>query len=72
VEGQKPPAATPKPQIATTPLTEPLKSVVNNVLQVKSYASVAGCIATVQLPTNERNPLGLKPGAPIQLFSERE
>ncbi len=60
-------------QIAIEPLTEtPSGSVVGTIVQVTSYASVAGCITVVQLSDKGPNPLGLQPGAPIWLFSERE
>jgi hypothetical protein len=57
VEGQTPP---------------PAGTVVGNVIQLTSYAPVAGCITSVILPTNEPNPLKVKPGTTILLFSERE
>jgi hypothetical protein len=57
VEGQTPP---------------PAGTVVGNVIQLTSYTPVAGCITSVILPTNEPNPLKVKPGTAILLFSERE
>ena len=45
--------------------------VVGNLIQVTSYVSVAGCVVSVQLSTNVPNPLGLDPGTPIMLFSDR-
>jgi hypothetical protein len=45
---------------------------VGDVLQVTTYAPVAGCIASVTLHASEPNGLGLKPGTLILLFSERE
>lgn len=45
---------------------------VGDVIQVTTYAPVAGCITSVALATSVPNALGLKPGTVILLFSERE
>jgi hypothetical protein len=50
----------------------PTGSAVGDVLQVTTYAPVAGCMASVALSPTEPNGLGLRPGSPIFLFSERE
>ena len=50
----------------------PVGRAVGNVLQVTTYAPVAGCMAVVSLPATEPNGLGVKPGEHIYLFSERE
>ena len=49
----------------------PVGRAVGDVLQVTTYAPVAGCMAVVSLPANEPS-LGLKAGESIFLFSERE
>jgi hypothetical protein len=49
----------------------PPKRAVGDIVQLTTYAPVAGCIAVVTL-SNVPNELGLKPGAVILLFSERE
>ena len=56
VEGQRPPAG----------------RAVGNIIQLTTYAPVAGCTAPVELSPNVPNGLGLKPGESILLFSERE
>lgn len=50
----------------------PTGRAVGNVLQVTTYAPVAGCMAVVALSSTEPNGIGLKPGASLFLFSERE
>jgi hypothetical protein len=56
VEGQKPPAS----------------RGVGTIVQVTSYAPVAGCIVSVILASNVPSPPGVQPGDSIILFSERE
>jgi hypothetical protein len=57
VEGQRPPATS---------------RMVGEIVQVTSYAPVAGCMTGVLLGSNVPAPPGLKPGDNIMLFSERE
>jgi hypothetical protein len=64
IEGQKPPAK--------TPLAGSTSRVVGEIVQVTSYAPVAGCITSVILAKNIPSPPGVQPGDSIILFSERE
>jgi hypothetical protein len=50
----------------------PSKRAVGDIVQLTTYAPVAGCIAVISLADNVPNELGVKPGETIFLFSERE
>jgi hypothetical protein len=45
---------------------------VGTIVQVTTYAPVAGCMTVVLLDDNTPAPSGLKPGGSVALFSERE
>jgi len=53
-------------------IAPPSEQVIGSINSVISYASAAGCIVVINLPTDRANALGLEPGELILLFSEKE
>jgi Flp pilus assembly protein CpaB len=71
-EGQAPPAATSQPQPQQQ--VQRASVVIGKVNQVTIYASSIGkaCLATVELPSDTSNDLGIRPGGIIELLAPNE